>query len=243
MVVVIAPGKSISSPWFPIDIFASFLHLPYFPFPFAPEDLFTAMFLRFSLRSHLERHPLSSSALQLDLSAPFSSFFLISRHSHLSLYFFMLISGFAARRRTLFTLLSPPATFASSTNLSQDSSKPQSQSRYRSATCSRIWSIFLHFPPTLRHFTILCYAAASKTLCRSKAQPFLSQANHRGSTSSSSSQQWWSTAPRPSRPVRMTSGSRNSGSGYLLSGFVPMFSLSSFCGHLEIGPTSSSQFA
>ncbi|KAK1241261.1 hypothetical protein MKX08_001235 [Trichoderma sp. CBMAI-0020] len=107
----------------------------------------------------LHLYTFTSSPLHLDLSAPLSLSFLLFQHP---------------RKKAPFTLLSPPATIASSTNLSQDSSKSQSQSRYRSAIRFQEFEAYSPFieASSLLHVAFSCYAAAPKTLRRSQAQIF-----------------------------------------------------------------------
>lgn len=133
---VIAPGKSIPPPGSPAKLFISFLYLPFFFPPLVRlkglfhDDISSAFVLKPSWEAPSQLFSPSARSIY----PFFCPFLLTCQHSHLSLYFLLLISDFVAKRKTPFTLLSPSATFASSTNLSRDSSEAQSQSRYRSAT-------------------------------------------------------------------------------------------------------------
>lgn len=116
-------------------------------------------------------HPGSSAG---SLLSPFLFAFDISTQSPFLFTVSLLIPSFIAKESTPFTLLSPSATFASFTDPSQDSSKAQSQSRYRSAISfknSKHLLLLLQFPPypsTLRHLTLFCHASTRKTLRLSK---------------------------------------------------------------------------
>lgn len=198
------------------------------------EGFFMMLFLYFSIPKPSWEAPsqlFSPSALSL---LPFSSPLDISTESP----FFLLLANIwlCSTKRTPFTLLSPPATFASSTNPSQDSSKPQSQSRYRSA-------ILKHILPSSNYpifFTL--HSSALKQLQRLFVAPKHTSSLARQSPTSFP-QQWWSTALSPLVAAEMTTGSRNFGFGPLLSGFASTFFLFSSSGPSETGRISFSPFA